>query len=460
MYCPKCGNKNLDDACFCEYCGEDLRKLSKNKDSYINPIYTNDQVGRIDDQVDRAYDEEDGRYNKEEYYQEPAYQDNYEEEAYQEGFSQWTKPEGDQSYQDMNLQVKKSSFPLLGISLIFEVLVLIALLAFFFIKLPKFKTPEQAAEKAFVALVNGDIEEANKMILKKDSPFTKVDKMKEASKSWAFEQVTAYHIEMGENDGEGQEKKILINATMGADGSKTTEQMPMLKDSNAFILDNPWKLDASFLMAEEVEILVPSTTVVKLDGVDLTPYRSRPDGEYDRYVIPQLFFGVHTLTYQDQRGESHSLNYYVCSENKTIRLNNEGNFSAEEKNLFLNMVGSNLRRISDALINGDEFYNIKDIFATENINNIEAEYNKQLEAYMNQDPYKSFEVRSIKANIDPVTYKVNLSINYNVSRYVFTRGQAINWKERSGNEDLSIQFVKEKGNWKQAELGLLLTPGL
>lgn len=415
MYCPKCGKKNLDHALFCEHCGEDLRDMT---DPTEKMVWEDTSAGQFDEDVDRTSD-----------------------------FSPPPPSEAEKTRS------------ILGISLILEGVVLAILMVILFLNLGETSSPQLAAEKTFVALTNGNVEEALRHMNVEDSPFTRPENLRKAWHSWAFDQVTSYRMKNPEDQGSGQEGDkvdIPIAYTSNALGGDHDIIFTMVKDPSAFILDNPWKLSSDLFIVENLEVIVPEGLSVRLDGEKLPFEGSRKEGDHIYYVIPQAFTGIHKLEVTTEDEATTVTNYYVDRENKTIRMDLDPVDDIPDSEAILETIRQNTKKIAKTFIEQGSFSSISSLFAEDRVDEIKKDYEDAFVNYEMSPFIQSFEVRSMDTRLDMEEKQVYISIDYRVHYYKISGNNDLVIRETRGQRDLVIHFQEENGSIKQTDLGLLV----
>lgn len=415
MYCPNCGKENPDHALFCASCGEDLHSLT----------------------------------------------DPTEEVVWEEGPSEWVD-EADDPIPDFAPDrpfegEKKRS--ILGISLVLEGVVLAILLVIIFLNLGQNRSPRLAAEKTFVALTNGNIEEALRHMDVKDSPFTRKENLRKAWHSWGFDQVTSYHINTSGTEGGGGVKADQVDIPISytakdLDGNHEVN-FTMVKDPSAFFLDNPWKVSSDLFVVEDLEVVVPEGVSVRLDGEEPPLDGSRKEGDHICYVIPQAFTGVHELEMISRGGTASDIaNYYVDRDNKIIRMDLNPVDDGPDGETILETIRENTEKIAKTFIEQGSFSSIRSLFAEDRVDEVKKKYEEAFANYEMLPFIQSFEVRSMEAQLDKEEKVVYLSMDYRVRYYTIPEDNKLVIQETRGERDLIIHYEEEDGTIKQADLGL------
>lgn len=412
MYCPNCGKENPDHALFCASCGEDLRSL-------IDPT---------------------------------------EEVVWEEGPSEWT----DEGYDpipdfapDRPFEGEKKR-SILGISLVLEGVVLTILLVILFLNLGQNRSPRLAAEKTFVALTNGNLEEALRHMDVKDSPFTRKENLRKAWHSWGFDQVTSYRIAGPKEEGgdvKADQVDIPISYTAKDLEGDHEVTLSMVKDPSAFFLDNPWKVSSDYFFVKDLEVIVPEGVSVRLDGEEPPLDRSRKEGDHISYLIPQAFTGVHSLEIaKDDRAIQ--ANYYVDRDNKTILMGWDSGEDSLDGETILKTIRENIEKIAKTFIEQGSFSSIRSLFAEDRVDEVKKKYEEAFANYEMLPFIQSFEVRSMDAQLDKEEQVVYLSMDYRVRYYTIPEDNKLVIQETRGERDLIIHYEEENGTIKQADLGL------
>lgn len=411
MYCPNCGKENPDHALFCASCGEDLRNLTD---------FTEEMVW------------EEGPFDRAD---EPV----------------WT---GDFSPEPKSAVEKKRS--ILGISLVLEGVVLAILLVILFLNLGQNRSPRLAAEKTFVALTNGNLEEALRHMDVKDSPFTRMENLRKAWHSWGFDQVTSYRIAGAKEEGAGvkaDQVDIPISYTAKDLEGDHEVTLSMVKDPSTFFLDNPWKVSSDLFVIEDLEVVVPEGVSVRLDGEEPPHEGARKEGDNISYLIPQAFTGVHSLEIaKDNRAIQ--ANYYVDRDNKTILMGWDSGDDSSDGETILETIRENTEKIAKTFIEQGSFSSIRSLFAEDRVDEVKKSYEEAFANYEMLPFIQSFEVRSMEAHLDKEEKAVYLSMDYRVHYYTIPEENKLDIRETRGQRDLVIHYEEENGVIKQANLGL------
>lgn len=413
MYCPNCGKENPDHALFCASCGEDLRNLTD---------FTEEMVWE-EGQFDRA------------------------------GEPVWA---GDFSPEPKSAGEKKRS--ILGISLVLEGVVLAILLVILFLNLGQNRSPRLAAEKTFVALTNGNLDEALRHMDVKDSPFTRTENLRKAWHSWGFDQVTSYRIAGGKEEGAGvkaDQVDIPISYTAKDLEGDHEVTLSMVKDPSTFFLDNPWKVSSDLFVVEDLEVVVPEGVSVRLDGEEPPLDGSRKEGDHICYVIPQAFTGIHELEMIAEDGAASDVaNYYVDRDNKTILMGWDSGDDSSDGETILETIRENTEKIAKTFIEQGSFSSIRSLFAEDRVDEVKKSYEEAFANYEMLPFIQSFEVRSMEAHLDKEEKAVYLSMDYRVHYYTIPEDNKLDIRETRGQRDLVIHYEEENGVIKQANLSL------
>ncbi|WP_304264066.1 zinc ribbon domain-containing protein [Kallipyga massiliensis] len=411
MYCPNCGKENPDHALFCASCGEDLRPLT----------------------------------------------DPTEEVVWEEGSSDWAdEPAWTEEFAPAPPVEREKKRSILGITLILEGVVLAILLVIIFLNLGQNRSPRLAAEKTFVALTNGNMEEALRHMDVKDSPFTRKENLRKAWHSWGFDQVTSYRIAGAKEEGAGvkaDQVDIPISYTAKDLEGDHEVNFTMVKDPSALFLDNPWKVSSDLFVVEDLEVVVPEGVSVRLDGEEPPLDGSRKEGDHISYVIPQAFTGVHSLEIaKDNRAIQ--ANYYVDRDNKTILMGWDSGDDSSDGETILETIRENTEKIAKTFIEQGSFSSIRSLFAEDWVDEVKKKYEEAFANYEMLPFIQSFEVRSMEAQLDKEEKVVNLSMDYRVRYYTIPEDNKLVIQETRGERDLVIHYEEENGTIKQADLGL------
>lgn len=428
MYCPNCGRENVDKALFCEYCGEDLREVNAQD---------------IDEPVEPAGEPED-------FYDDTAAYSDFP----QDDFS-------NDSYYEQTYPVKRNKIPALAVSLILEGIVLAILLVMVFLNIGQTKSPRLAAEKTFIALANRDVETAYHQFLLEEGPFTDLESFRKALSERGIGQVTSYRLESAEemsakedqeNSADEEAERVSIYYTSKNSAFEQEEDLKMVKDPSASFLENPWKWEPDILLVEDLTLLLPQGETASLDGKDLATYAAGKEEDHDRYVIPQVFSGIHTLEVEKKNGQRQTIDYYVDRQNDVIRL--DRNPLAEEGNraAILKTIEEDSQKIVKAIMERKPFSAIESLFVADRRDYVKDHYETYLKRTEESPAIQSYEIKEMKAQFGLSDEEVYLSIDGILNCYDLTEDNRVEVKPVPFMTRTEIRLREEDGVYKHEEL--------
>lgn len=319
---------------------------------------------------------------------------------------------------------------------IIAILVFLAIIFISFNLLEYFTSPRYKAEKYFNAIVNNDIDKIYSYLEEYDSNFISKKILNE--KIDLFENVDYYEI----INIEETENEALVEFEYVISGKTQTAYVLLTKTYNKYGFNN-WKINSAKLI-ENINIKVPTGSVVTIDEQEITSYLKEDNNEYyDIYEIPYMISGeykiktvLNDITVEDKINVEDNKTYFVSN----IEL------EKELKNTLENIALEKINYVYSNAIKNISFDEIKS-----NLNeNMERIY-KVLKRSFSANYIKINEVLLKDIEITNATYdregnlQISFETDYNIN-YTYTQNDV---ETTANNESVSNMVL----TFKHTDLG-------
>lgn len=444
--CPNCGTQNQGDARFCENCGTDLGAAGPNYAPGANSMQGNHGlIGQTP----------------------PNY-------SYNANHGYGTPPLQAQPAQ-------KKQIPKWAPVVLAEAVVLALCIYGAAGILKKGNSPERVAENYFVHMANGDWEKGYAELDVEDSEFINAEMYGKAQAQEAIGVVTNYQVNSSSNEaldelsselsglmddlglggyldqGENSSLEEVVKIDYRVKGD--TENSTFLAAMNQ--TPKGWKVSASGCIYKDYCLYVPKGASVSLDGISLgdkyfVPEEERESAEefMDAYQIPQIFYGTHQIkvTMEDMEDVTETFEIDYGSSQYYIE---SMQIKEEVLDTLVQKAGDNMQQIYGAVMSGKGFKSVESLFtANEGTRKeIKASY-EELLAGMNEGSQQPTKINF--QNMEGSVYgsEVEVRFEYDMDyQYEAWWGEEWDTGTYTGGDEWYFQFVKEDGNWVQANLG-------
>lgn len=425
MYCQNCGKPNNDDSVFCEFCGTKLEKETPSFPENDQPVTPENNISHIP-------------------YPMP---------------SEPPQP--------------RKPISKLTVILVIEIIALLAVAYGTYSVGKKGAGAEQTAMNYFINVANGDWEKAYQKLDVEASAFINPQMFAEANKANMLGSINTYEIDSapGSQLDLLQESSLGKSITIGyrvkgdTENSYFTVNLNKQADKKYFLFDH-WKVSTSNLICKDYAIYAPAGASVTVDGILLDQAYLAPateDASYgtaqDLYVIPQLFFGTHTVAVSMEDREDSVSTVKVAFEygdNQSFYIEPTP-YRADVLSQLTQTAGANMQQIYNAAMAGKNFQTLAELFTTDEayLNDIRTSYEYLLSG-LNEG--SSVPTKITFSDISGTTYPydtaVDVSFAYEVE-YTYEDW----WSEErksdryQGTGTWRFYFVKENGTWVLANLG-------
>ena len=215
-------------------------------------------------------------------------------------------------------------------------------------------------------------------------------------------------------------------------------------------------------MCQNFSVYVPDGAKVMVDGILLDDtYLKAAEDNYDdelkHYVIPQLFFGMHTLHVERP-------DWAEVNEEISVAYNNEDYYlktmhlTDDALSQLTQLAVNNMKQIYHAALGGEDFLEISEIFTSAEAyqETIAYDYN-ELAAHMNQSDniiIKQINFSEIKASAETDQTRIRIDFNYQM-HYSSKNRWSDDWEDNQYQENGTcyFNFVKENNQWMLQNLG-------
>lgn len=424
MFCQNCGAPNSDDAVFCESCGAKLEKEDK-------PFLPNGQNGG------NAINGNNASY--------PA-----------------------QAIRTvMHKPISK-----LTVVLIAEVIALVAVVYAIFSIGEKGFGAEQEATNYFINIANGDWEKAYKKLDIEESEFINSQMFAEANKENYLGSVNNYEVRTNSQNSpleQGSSLGTVVTIDYRVKGNTENSSYAVTVNKQAdkrYLFFDNWKVGASNLICQDYSIYVPQGASVAVDGILLDDKYAAADnvenGDYyedvnlSHYVIPQIFYGIHSITVSMEDRKDIADTIQIGYDNTQYYVENM-QFKDEVLTELIQMAGEDMQQIYNAALAGKNLKTIENLFSQkeEYMESIKESYDILLSG-MNEGSSVPAKISfsDITGNVYNNGTSVEVSFAYEVEYTYEDWWSGERKKDRyQGTDEWSFYFVKEDGNWVLANLG-------
>lgn len=383
-----------------------------------------------------------------------------------EGLDQWfdsVMPE--QKQFDFNALIKmlkpKKKVKNWVIILAGEVLLSVVLLFSLFQKVTGRFSAEHTAEHYFVALVNGEWEEAYSMLELEEGEFTSRKAYDICCENNSLPFITSYSIQKENQVGTlGQDVTVLYRER--GTSSDTAYHISLNKQlEKKYIFFENWKVSAGSLLSKDIPVTVPHGAAVSIDGIPLgDTYLSAVENSLDFYSIPVMFAGKHQIVVSMQEMETV----------KEVFDTNLNGYSLDKMqispNILQKLLGQaekDLQSIYTAAIQGTPFNKISELFVAdgEKAAEIESSYislSKEL-ADIEYHQIEALDLTSVAGEAyaspeDEICAEVDVSFSYRIAYSYLDSWEEVRKKDTcDGEDELTFYYVPENGKWSLGNLG-------
>lgn len=400
MFCERCGSKNPDGSAFCENCGNPFQNPYNNGVPVINNSGMNANTVQ---------------------------------------------------------KVPRKPISKLTIAIIIEVVALVAVIYSMYSHEKEYYSAQKTSERFFVAMANGDWDEAYDMLDIKEGVFLNKKNFKTAGEINSRGIVSDYEVEAKGGEKNGKTKYYNVNYTKKS-GATATEYLTLKKSKDKkYNLFETWKVSYSNLVMNEYMINVPEGAKVEFDGVTLddsyiySEFSLLSDG-IETYCIQELFYGMHNIKVTMDGMDSIEEVVRVDSMNYSYNLY-EMKLSDKMVSEIEESAVSNMKTIYEAAMNDKSFSSIKNLFTTDKdkLDDIEDDYEYMAE-HFNSEYFSPYYIEFENVYLDfqnQYNYCVELEFDYSAEYYSYNNKTDVS----EGSKTIFIYFINENGTWVQTNLG-------
>lgn len=319
MFCPECGEKNPDDAAYCQECGTKIE----------NPIDISSVVPQMNSQLQMP-----------------------------QNYNQPVMPAQPVQIQPTKLISKTRKF------ILAEIVVLCLACVCFYNVGKKMYSPEKAAERYFLKAMSGDWEGVYDDFDIVESEFLTKKEFVKAQQDQGSTPINTYKISniAHYDDSLGTSVDISYRSKGSSDNSDYSVSLNKQADKNFWLFDS-WKVDPSSYIYNDYSITVPVQAKVVFDGVELTHnYAVDEDSSMAYYQIPELFIGNYEIKVTQEDME----------DIKTVISTDDGGFyidqmtlKEEVKEKLVQEAGTAMEAIYNAGFSSAPFSQIASLFTEE-----------------------------------------------------------------------------------------------
>lgn len=409
MFCQKCGSQNTDDAVFCRKCGTPLEQ--DELDQWLDSVMPEKKQFNLD------------------------------------VLKKVVRP---------RKTVQKWIFVLAG-----EIILSVVLLLSFFQKMSGLFHAETVAEHYFVALANGEWEEAYSMLELEEGEFTGEEAYHTYFENNSLPPITAYSIQ-GENQSGTLGKNMTILYRERGASSDMVYQISLNKQlKNKYIFFENWTVSTESFLSKAVPVTVPHGATVSIDGIPLREsYLSGTGNGLDNYSIPAMFAGQHQIEVSMSGMETVKEVFDAGWDGYYLYKMQISQGTLQE---LLGQAETDIQKIYMAAFQKTAFEGISDLFVAdgETLVEIESSYNSLMKEMTDNENYQieTLDMTSLAGEAygsteEGICAVVNVSFEYRILYSYLDSWENIRKSDAYvGADELSFYYVLENGRWCLSNLG-------
>lgn len=400
MFCPNCGTKNSEDACFCENCGTDLRNVTPQDGGQLLPVKEK-KTG-----------------------------------------SKW-----------LPIIIVEAAVIILGVFLLKGILDKSnspeRVAEKYFVHMAN-----REWEEAYEELDIKEIEESS-------SDFINLEKYTRYQEQTNTDAVSGYQVVLENNqsglngltNGSAFDKTVRIDYCIKGEAGNSTRRLTLNRVGNS-----RWKVGVSDLLCKDYTLYVPIGASINVDGVHLgTEYYAQDNGYSDCYSIPYIFCGPHEIKVTMDDMEDVSETITVESVNGASYSCDSMTLKTEVLDTLIQKAGENMRQIYASAADGKSIKTIENLFTsnTEYLDDIKESYGYLVTNFHEgSNRLQKVRFRNITGKAYANGAAVEISFNYDMD-YMYEDWWGEGWEQDTYSDGATIymSFAKENGNWVQTNLG-------
>lgn len=356
--------------------------------------------------------------------------------------------------------------------ILFSEIVILCVLSIVFYSVGELScSPEHVAERYFVNVVNGNWEEVFHELDIEETPFINAERLSDVNINRIFENINNYSVAQNTLERELWNELtntdlgtiVAINYRLKGENFDNIYEIPLNKQMDQkFLFFDDWRVGTGNLVCQNFSVYVPDGAKVMVDGILLDDtYLKAAEDNYDdelkHYVIPQLFFGMHTLHVERP-------DWAEVNEEISVAYNNEDYYlktmhlTDDALSQLTQLAVNNMKQIYHAALGGEDFLEISEIFTSAEAyqETIAYDYN-ELAAHMNQSDniiIKQINFSEIKASAETDQTRIRIDFNYQM-HYSSKNRWSDDWEDNQYQENGTcyFNFVKENNQWMLQNLG-------
>lgn len=321
---------------------------------------------------------------------------------------------------------------------------------------------EKVGERYFVAMANGDWEEAYAMLEVEESEFINAKTYRQANAAKAFPQMNGYSVRKQTDLKENLlGTTIVITYRQKGDSTDYTYQAPLNRQSGKkYLLFDEWKVSPDQQIAKDCTIQAPQGASVSVDGIMLAQsYLTESQGGFDCYTIPAIFNGVHEVTVTMEGMESETGSFDTAYDSRYSITDMRVAKETLEKTVELS--GNALQQVYGAALQGSAYSAVSALFTADPDAGIEESYRDFMEGMQN-DEYSRIEAIDM-SNISgtassymedgKAVIEVDVPFDYKLDYSYQDWDNAQKSDTYSSSDNVTFYFINENGSWVLNNLG-------
>jgi uncharacterized membrane protein YvbJ len=423
MICPVCGEKNTEDALFCQECSA---KLDNSQKIIEYPIDTKVKQLRNPQEFPKP----------------------------RLTLPEPTKPRLTLQLPAVKKVHKRSKMRKIIIG---EIILFLLLLLSFYMAAKKMYGPEKTAENHFLRVMNGNWGDVYEDLDITKSAFLSKERFVNSHKNASSMEYNTYRVNKAyhKKGSFGTSVTISYRLKGGAKDENYVVTLNKQGDKKYFLFDS-WKVEPSAFICKDYKITVPLGVKVVLDGTELNSnYITSKDTAFNTYEIPEIFYGDYKLELTQEN---------MDTINTTISITNTGyyvkqmNLKQEVQAEVINEAGNAMKAIYDTALSDGNFDQIAGMFSenTEVRTDIKTSYTN-FKKSLKQSLFKWLKQADFNNIKGIASYDYNKGIDYlyvtldydYTATYVKTKwwtGEAVtNYYTDHGSSDFT--YIFENGKW-------------
>ena len=335
-------------------------------------------------------------------------------------------------------------------------IVLVVLITGYFVLAGKYSA-KSVAEGYFIATMNKDVDSLYKYFDVSNKDFTSKEVFKKVYDG-SDSKLVNYSVLNENKSVDGLSSSVTINYTLEGKSKADTETISLVKDKKNKILVFPnWKIaNSTSMIVKENKFIVPKDADLKIAGIEVNKKYKKDDGQYDAYIIPEMFKGTYDAIVTLKNGIKLSGKVKVSGGTNYLTRLELTDAKEVEKD-----IPETLNKIYKSAIDGKKFDEIKSVYEYKgaNLEDLKEAY-ETLEEAVSSNGLKEFKVTKSKVKSTTITDDGYLNLAVEVD-YEYTINYSFLGEEKTKTDDSSrttyLTFDYADGKYKLIDMSYMIT---